>query len=466
MSWSYTPKSDQLKAIVYIVLVFLLVAIFYGRFINNFFAYDDFKYIENLFSDTRALLLGYNNTTRFLSNLVFVPLFAISGYDPSGYNLFNIILHGVNAILVALLMKNISRTPLVGALAGILFAASAVSADAIFWKCASNSLMSTFFCLTSFLAYLSWQETGRRRLQALSLFLFTAAMFSKEDAAALPLIIFFYEICMRKSWRTAFQSALPHAIIVVAYLIVAQLVQKLMAVNLEHYERFLSFRPLYSLFGGYSVFRMNPDITFSNLRLFVFLVASGIIASFFLVKDRRLLLFALVGICIAFLPSSISSLGSFSAELLAQSPSRYTYFPSVMASLAMALALHAMASPLPKLWGRVLLSVLLVIFIGYNYQNVNLRGLQWKKQTEASRVFLKALQRDISGFPPNSLVHFFDAPMGRAFVQQALRAFYQDPTIVWMVDPDKYVPTPGRSAFIIVCQWHSADKVTFFIRTI
>lgn len=464
MNWSFASKAEHLKALLFIILISLLMALFYGKFINNFFAFDDFKYIENLFADTRALLLGYNNTTRFLSNLVFVPLFALSGYDPVGYNLFSIILHGINAILVALLMQKISRTPMIGALAGIIFAVSAVSADAILWKCANNSLMSVFFCLASFLAYLSWQEAGRRRMQIFSLILFTAAMFSKEDAAALPLIIFLYEICIRKTWWTAFQSALPHAIIVGAYLVVTQLVQQFLFVNLEHYQRFLSFRPLYSLFGGYSVFLMNPDIAFSNLKLFAFLVASGIIASLFIVKDRRLLLFALVGICIAFLPSSLSSLGSFSAELPAQSPSRYTYFPSVMASFAMALTLHAMAGRLPKIWGKVLLVSVLVLFAGYNYRNVNSRGLLWKNKTEASRVFLKALQQAIPSFPPNSHVHFIDAPMGRAFVQQALRAFYQNPSITWIVDPDQYVPSPDRTAFLIVCQWHD-NRVTFYIRT-
>ena len=466
MNWSFVSRAGHLKALLFIVLVSLLMVLFYGKFINNFFAFDDFKYIENLFAGTRALLLGYNNTMRLLSNLVFVPLFAISGYDPVGYNLFNIILHGINAILVALLMQKISRTPMIGALAGILFAASAASADAILWKCANNSLMSVFFCLTSYLAYLSWQETGRRRAQILSLILFTAAMFSKEDAAALPLIIFLYEICVRKTWRTAFQSALPYAVIVGAYLLVTQLVQQFLLINLEHFQRFISFRPLYSLFGGYSVFLMNPDILFPNFKLFIFLVASGIIAAFFIVKDRRLLLFALVGICIAFLPSSLSALGSFSAELLAQSPSRYTYFPSVMSSLAMALTLHSMAGRLPKIWGNILLASLLVLFTGYNYQNVNARGLQWKNETEASRVFLKALQQTIPRFPPNSHVHFIDAPLGRAFVQQSLRAFYQNPSITWIADLDKHVPSPDRPTFLIVCQWHAANNVTFFVRMI
>jgi len=91
--------SRTVVAVITIVAVSLIVSVFYGPFVNNFFAFDDFRYIENLFSTPTALLFGYNST-RFLSNLVFSPLFELSGYNPAGYNLFNMIMHGLNSLLL------------------------------------------------------------------------------------------------------------------------------------------------------------------------------------------------------------------------------------------------------------------------------------------------------------------------------------------------------------------------------
>jgi hypothetical protein len=49
--------------------------------------------------------------------------------------------------------------------------------------------------------------------------------------------------------------------------------------------------------------------------------------------------------------------------------------------------------------------------------------------------------------------------MGRAFVQAALRAWYHNPTITWITDPNSFVPKPGMPVFLLSCRWFSRERL-------
>ena len=453
------PWGIGYKAAVGITGAVIVIALaFYGPFLNNFFAFDDFRYIENLFSSPRVLLFGYN-TTRFLSNLVFVPIYALSGYNPLGYNIFSLTLHIVNALVFAALAIRFSGKMLVGGLAGVLFVSSAALADALLWKCANNTLMSTFFSLVAFHQYLNWRETGKTWERIISLLLFVAAMFSKEDAAAFPLLIFFYELVCRNQNIQSIRLSIPYASVVVFYVITTQLLIRVFHIPLEHYERFLSFRPVYALMGGFSAFLMNPGGHLLQPGLAIITGTALVLVTIWWINDRRLILFALIGIFLTFLPSSLTSLGSFSPKYIFQSVSRYLYFPSAMAALAMALVLAEVQQRLTRRVAATVVTAIVCGYIGYNYLQVSIRGRQWYQETEPVRIFLQAMQQVVPSIPRNSYVFAIDPPVGRAYVQQSLRAFYQNPNITWIVDPRTFTVPIGASAFVIVCHWIANDNV-------
>lgn len=455
---SVFSRCNLTAAVTTVAGVIAIIVTFYGPFLNNFFAFDDFRYIENLFSTPKALLFGYN-TTRFLSNLVFAPLYALSGFNPVGYNLFSLLLHITNTLLFAALATRLSGRMLVGMLTGILFASSAALADAVLWKCANNSLMSACFSLLTFHTYLNWRDSGKSGQRIVSLVLFTAAMFSKEDAAALPFLIICYELVFKERGLGGFRLAMPYAGVVLFYLCIAQLITRTLHVPLEHYERFLSFRPFYALLAGFSAFLMDPAGIIASPGIAIAAVSAVIAGAFIVISDRRLLFFVLLGIIFTFLPSSLTSLGSFTPKHIFQSISRYLYLPSAMAALLLACFLGELPRRIPKRLAGALIVAALCLFIGYNYRQVSKRGNEWHEIAEPVRGFLKAMQNLATDFPRNSYVYVIDPPTGRAYVQQSLRAFYKNPTITWITDPQNFTLPPGSPAFIIICDWLSPDYV-------
>lgn len=433
--------------------IVLVVSFYYGRFLDSFFVYDDFKYLENLFSSGRTLLFGYN-TTRFLSNLSFVPIYALSGLNPIGYNLFNILLHAANALLLVPLFARLTGSIYIGGTAGLLFAASAASADSIFWKCANNGLLSALFSLLTLYLYLRWRDTGRRMFRIGSVLLFIAAMFCKEDSAAVPMLVVCYElIYRRRSIMGVIRLAMPYAAVVAAYLLIAQIMMKALHVSLEHYERFLSFRPFHTLFGGYYAFVMDPRGELASPAYVIAIGIMGAAAVFIMTRNRKTVLFCLVGIFIVFLPSSLTSLCSFTPHYIFMSASRYLYLPSALASLLLACVAADIWQRVPRYAAIAVIAGLLCAYSGYNYRRTAARGEQWRQEGEPVKLFLTVIQQKISYFPPNSHVFVIDPPAGRAYVQQSLRAFYRNPSITWIKDPLTFTPPAGSLALLLICNW-------------
>ncbi len=82
-----------------VVVSLVVTFLYFNEFRYNFFAYDSFRYIENLFHGPKTVMLGYN-AFRVVSNFMWYPLYWISGFNPLGYNVFNNLLYALNAILV------------------------------------------------------------------------------------------------------------------------------------------------------------------------------------------------------------------------------------------------------------------------------------------------------------------------------------------------------------------------------
>lgn len=110
------------------------------------------------------------------------------GLNSSGYHLFNILLHALNALLLWLLLR---RLKLPGSwLAAAIFALHPVHVESVAWITEQKNVLSLFFSL---LAMLSWVEfTGdsfpsvRRGYYVLALLFFAMALFAKTTACTLP----------------------------------------------------------------------------------------------------------------------------------------------------------------------------------------------------------------------------------------------------------------------------------------
>ncbi|WP_460593872.1 hypothetical protein [Geomonas sp. Red276] len=213
-------KTENKELTVFVILALLATCIYYGPSANNFFAYDDFKYLENFSGNFVNVLFGYN-TLRVVSNLTWWPLYHFSGLDPRGYAWFGILLNATNAVLLYLFLSQLSKEKLFAFLAGLFFVFNSVGADAVLWKATNSSLINLFFYLSTLNAYLYFRRESSKWAFAVALACYLLATFSKEEAASLPFILVLIELIFLEGWRDKKGVALrvaPFAAMVPVYL--------------------------------------------------------------------------------------------------------------------------------------------------------------------------------------------------------------------------------------------------------
>ncbi len=201
------------------VLLVLLVAAAYLPAVRGGYIWDDDNYLTR--NSNLQSVEGLKRTwLEPRANPQYYPLVFSSfwierrlwGVNPLGYHLVNVMLHGLNAVLVWLLLRNLSVP---GAwLAAAIFALHPVHVESVAWITERKNVLSGTGYLGSLLAYLRFlscrpgREAARRRrvLYGLSLALFIAALLSKTVTSTLPaavLLILWWKRG-RVGWRDVF----------------------------------------------------------------------------------------------------------------------------------------------------------------------------------------------------------------------------------------------------------------------
>lgn len=136
--------------------------------------------------------------------LTFAFNYSLHGLDVTGYHIFNLAVHLVNAILVYLFFVCMFRTPLLEAsalksnprhvalFAALLFVSHPVQTQAVTYIVQRLASLATMFYLLTLVAYLKYRLSERRGHQysfyALSLIAAVLAMKTKEIAFTLPIM--------------------------------------------------------------------------------------------------------------------------------------------------------------------------------------------------------------------------------------------------------------------------------------
>jgi len=187
-----------------------LVIVVVGFLLYSHTLFFDFTYFDDstLILDKVAVLsnihnIGYIFTSDvFLSspkfyyrpflNLSFMLDAHLGGVLPFFYHLDNILLHCLAAGLVFyLLTKLIKKRPLAFFLS-LIFLVHPVLVQAVAWVPGRNDSLLAIFGLAAFITFLSFLERPRLAAYLGYLFFLLAALFTKETAVALPLLVIFY----------------------------------------------------------------------------------------------------------------------------------------------------------------------------------------------------------------------------------------------------------------------------------
>jgi Flp pilus assembly protein TadD len=202
--------------------------VLYAGALHGPFVFDDVVLASDPVYHPRTLgelggILSAPGHPRKLAGLTFGLNHVLGGLDPYGYHVGNVLLHALNGALLFLLATRLLRrlpegdprrlqaTPIAGA-AALLWLVHPVQSQAVAYVWQRSTLLAAAFSLMSLLGYVEGRvREGGRRLAwyAAAAAAGVLALFCKENAATLPLLVllleaaFFHEGELRPRGRTA-----------------------------------------------------------------------------------------------------------------------------------------------------------------------------------------------------------------------------------------------------------------------
>jgi tetratricopeptide (TPR) repeat protein len=199
-------RANKNRLIVYLLFLVIVPLILYFRVVNfDFSALDDRNIIGGHFDtigDITKIKEAFNHDA-FMSNkgsLFYRPVQTISfmldaqlgGKEPWGYHMSNILIHILTVIALFFFLKKIRIKDEISFLLSLFFSIHPLFTNAVAWIPARGDLLLGLFSLLSFITFLEYYERRKIIYFILHSFVFLIAVFSKETAVLLPVVILFY----------------------------------------------------------------------------------------------------------------------------------------------------------------------------------------------------------------------------------------------------------------------------------
>lgn len=192
-------------------ILFVLGFLLYGQSLFFSFSYFD---DQSLILDNAPILSNLENigevftSDAFFSsakfyyrpilNLSFMLDMQVGGTLPFIYHLVNILIHILVAFLVFRLFIKLNYKRELAFLFATIFLVHPVLTQAVAWIPGRNDTLLALFVLAAFNSFLSFKENPQPRYYIAYLAFLLLALFTKETAAMLPLVIIFYLLVIAK----------------------------------------------------------------------------------------------------------------------------------------------------------------------------------------------------------------------------------------------------------------------------
>jgi protein O-mannosyl-transferase len=184
------------RPLLQLALIVALTAATFLPTLKNGFIFDD----RDLVTENAAVKdpsglgrIWFTYETRQYYPLVFTGFWLehkLWGLHPAGYHAVNVLLHTMNAILFWLILLQLA--PRIAFICAILFAVHPIQVETVAWVSEQKNLLGLLFYFLSFLAFLKFHDSRKKRLYALSIGFYVCALLSKSVAASLGIMIIFY----------------------------------------------------------------------------------------------------------------------------------------------------------------------------------------------------------------------------------------------------------------------------------
>jgi hypothetical protein len=409
----------------------------------NFFVSDDFIWIKRGAGLSLENLLHRPESSTYNIFRPLVPGFfsvfhQIFGMSPYGYHLSSMLLHILNALLFCRILSHFRLTKNMIVLSSIIFVSHFAHEETIFWISSISIPLCSFFYLLSVLIFLKWLKNKKVWFYLLSLASGVIALFIREDALSLPVILslviglkYFRSnqvISNEPSHKrriTALLSLIPFFLLIVLYLKLRKVglpdlnVGSLLSLNpanlLKNAVYFsinltIPIRLIFDIIGYHYSAMINSALRNigSNLILgivFSFGVAFLICVLYLWLRktNRVLRLFVIIFFVILFPYLFFKGYGL-----------RLTYFPTIGFSL---IGSYLMISVLETVTQRSRYSLksyvhlLMIVILAFNFLVLLERHLWWRRASKTCQDTLTEAGVVISSLPVGSTVYFANLPL-------------------------------------------------------
>jgi len=367
----------------------------------------DLDNIPKLFvSSTMSFLNGQPaNTYRPVFYLVYMAEYLTFGLRPWAWHLVNILLHSMNALMVYFLASLFittekkpradNRGPLALTMtapfiAGLVFALHPINSEVVSWAGTIPELIFTLLVLCAFTLYILAERAPQRAAAylACSAACFSVALFSKETAMALIIIIPLYEFTKRgwqslRRWKIFIIYLIPAVIYMVMRTSALGGMTQMSLIKMTFYEGLLNVFPLIARYLGKLILPINLSIIYSftpvhsafEMMFIIGLIACAAFAALILLlRKKRKEIFFLIWILIPLLPvlyMPILSVGGFA--------DRYLYLSTAGAAVFIALMVSRMykRQQSSKRQKTILIATLTLILVIYSAASIK-RAIIWR----------------------------------------------------------------------------------------
>ncbi len=131
---------------------------------------------------------------RPLFSVLFTINYAFFGTSAWGWHLMNVVIHAAVTALVFVVCKEVTGRAQVAGITAALFAVHPVHVESVAWISGVTDPLMALFLLPAFYFYLRYKKTGGKYMISLTVLLYLLALWSKESAIALPLVIGYCEL--------------------------------------------------------------------------------------------------------------------------------------------------------------------------------------------------------------------------------------------------------------------------------
>lgn len=193
---------------LFVCVPFLVALVLYTQVIDHdFVAFDDGEYTHDnsyvingitmsgvIWSVSDSRVSNYHPVT-WWSYMLDYEMF---GNKPGMMALENAFWHGINSVLVTLVMLRLFRSRSIAVWLGIVFAAHPLLVEGVAWISQRKTVLSTFFFLVSVLLYFSCRDSDsvfrKSTLYVLSCLAYCFSLLSKSMFVTMPALIVLFEM--------------------------------------------------------------------------------------------------------------------------------------------------------------------------------------------------------------------------------------------------------------------------------